>query len=81
MCAQRKAAKKVVSEDDAIAANIASFGDDIGKITNWITSMFEVQSRFEMGSEEYEVLEYRIRSGQLLQQNAMGYVAPHSNVR
>lgn len=71
MCAQRKAAKKVVTEDDAIAANIASFGDDIGKITNWITSMFEVQSRFEKESTEYEVLEYRIRSGQLLQQNAI----------
>lgn len=71
MCVQRKAPKKLVVEDDAIASNIASFGDDIGKTTNWITSMFEVQSHFEKGSEEYKVLEYRIMCGQLFQQNAI----------
>ena len=65
MCIQRKAQKKIVTEEDAIAANIASFGDDIGKTTNWITSMFEVRSHYEKGSKEYEVLNYRIRCGQL----------------
>ena len=80
MCVQRKASKKIVTEEDAVAANIASFGDDIGKTTNWITSMFEVQSHFEKGSREYETLAYRISCGELFQQNAMGYVAPHSNV-
>lgn len=81
MCVQRRASKKIVTEDDAITANIASFGDEIGKTTNWITSMFEVQSHFAKDSEEYKTLEYRIMSGQLFQQNAMGNVAPHSNVR
>lgn len=71
MCVQRRARKKIVSDDDAIAANIASFGDEIGKTTNWITSMFEVQSHFNKESEEYKVLEYRIMSGQLFQQNAI----------
>ena len=80
MCVQRRAAKKLVTEEDAIAANIASFGDDIGKTTNWITSMFEVQSHFEKDSKEYETLAYRINCGELFQQNAMGDVAPHSNV-
>ena len=80
MCVQRKVSKKIVTEDDAVAANIASFGDDIGKTTNWITSMFEVQSHFEKGSREYETLAYRISCGELFQQNAMDYVAPHSNV-
>lgn len=80
MCIQRKAQKKIVTEDDAVAANIASFGDDIGKTTNWITSMFEVRSHFDKDSEEYKTLDYRIKCGQLFQQNAMGYVAPHSNV-
>lgn len=71
MCVQRKAAKKIVSEADAIQANIDSFGDDIGKTTNWITSMFEVQARFEKGSAEYQELDYRIKCGQLYQQNAI----------
>lgn len=65
MCIQRKAQKKIVTEEDAIAANIASFGDEIGKTTNWITSMFEVRSHYEKGSEEYDALSYRIRCGQL----------------
>lgn len=71
MCVQRRAKKKIVSEVDAVAANIASFGDEIGKTTNWITSMFEVQSHFDKDSEEYKTLEYRIMSGQLFQQNAI----------
>lgn len=71
MCVQRKAKKRVVTEEDAIRANINSFGDDIGKITNRITSMFEVQSRFKPGSPEYEELDYRIKCGQLFQQNAI----------
>lgn len=60
-----------MSEDDFIHANIDSFGDDIGKTTNWITSMFDVQAQFEPGSPEYEELDYRIKCGQLFQQNAI----------
>lgn len=71
MCVQRKAGKKVVEEEDLIEANINSFGDDIGKTTNWITSMFDVQAQFEKGSREYEELDYRIKCGQLYQQNAI----------
>lgn len=71
MCAQRKAAKRVSTEDDFIRSNIESFGNDIGQTTNWITSMFEVRSKFENGSTEYDTLSYRIRCGQLYQQNAI----------
>lgn len=71
MCVQRRAEKKIVEEADAISANIASFGDEIGKTTNWITSMFEVQSHFKKDSEEYKALEYRIMAGQLFQQNSI----------
>lgn len=71
MCVQRKAKKKIVSEEDSIQANIDSFGDDIGKTTNWITSMFDVQAQFQKGSKEYEELDYRIKCGQLFQQNAI----------
>lgn len=71
MCVQRKAEKMLPTEEDFIRANIDSFGDDIGKTTNWITSMFEVQARFEKNSPEYKELDYRIKCGQLLQQNAI----------
>ena len=71
MCVQRKASKKIVSEEDFIQANIDSFGDDIGKTTNWITSMFDVQAQYAKGSREYEELDYRIKCGQLFQQNAI----------
>lgn len=71
MCAQRRATKKVPNEDDFIRSNIESFGNDIGQTTNWITSMFEVRARFKKGSEEYDTLSYRIRCGQLYQQNAI----------
>lgn len=70
-CAQRKATKKVPDEYDFVRSNIESFGNEIGQTTNWITSMFEVQSHFEKGSEEYETLAYRIRCGQLYQQNVI----------
>lgn len=65
MCVQRKAAKRIVTEADAIQSNIDSFGDDIGKTTNWITSMFDVQSQYDEDSPEYKELDYRIKCGQL----------------
>lgn len=71
MCAQRKATKKVSSDDDFIQSNIDSFGNDIGRTTNWITSMFDVMAMYEPGSAEYETLQYRIQCGQLYQQNAI----------
>jgi hypothetical protein len=73
MCVQRKAGKKIPTEDDFIRANIESFGNDIGRTTNWITSMFEVRSKFKKGSREYETLSYRIQCGQLYQQNAIKF--------
>lgn len=71
MCAQRKAEKRISSESDFIRSNIESFGNDIGQTTNWITSMFEVRSHFNPDSLEYKTLSYRIRCGQLYQQNAI----------
>lgn len=71
MCAQRNATKVEVTEDLLIQSNIDSFGDAIGKTTNWITTMFDVQSQYAPDSEEYRVLDYRIKCGQLYQQNAI----------
>lgn len=74
MCVQRKAAKKVIEESDLILANKNSFGDEIGKTTNRITTMFDVQAQYAPGSQEYEVLDYRIKCGQLFQQNSIDKV-------
>lgn len=71
MCAQRKAEKRISTEEDFIRSNIDSFGNEIGQTTNWITSMFEMQAGFDEDSEEYKTLAYRIRCGQLYQQNAI----------
>lgn len=71
MCAQRRANKCIPTEQDFIVTNINSFGNEIGQTTNWITSMYEVQSRYEKGSKEYEMLDYRIKCGQLYQQNTI----------
>ena len=71
VCVQRRAEKCIPTEEDIIHANKLAFNDDIGKITNYITSMFDVQSRFKPGSKEYEEMEYRIMCGQLFQQNTI----------
>lgn len=71
MCAQRKAGKCIPTEEDFVKANIASFGNEIGQTTNWITSMFEVQSHYRPESKEYKELTYRIMCGQLYQQNSI----------
>lgn len=71
MCVQRKAQKKVVTEEDIIHANMLAFNDDIGVVTNHVTSMIEVQAGFDPESDEYEMLSYRIMCGQLYQQNTI----------
>lgn len=71
MCVQRKAAKKVIEESDLILANKNSFGDEIGKTTNRATTMFDMQAQFSPDSDEYKVLDYRIKCSQLYQQNAI----------
>ena len=71
MCVQRKAKKKVIEEKDLIIANKNSFGDEIGKVTNRVTTMFDVQAQFPPSSTEYQILDYRIKCGELYQQNTI----------
>lgn len=71
ICLQKKAEKIIPTEDDIIKANKLAFNDDIGVVTNHVTSMIEVQSGFEKGSPEYDTLAYRIMCGQLYQQNTI----------
>ena len=71
VCVQRKAEKKIASENDIIEANKLAFNDDIGTVTNHVTSMIEVQAGFEPNTLEYNTLSYRIMCGQLYQQNTI----------
>ena len=67
-CVQRNAEKIVVTETSVKKTNKAGMGNQVGTITNYVTSMMEVQSHFEKDSNEYKELEYRIECGQLFQQ-------------
>ena len=71
MCIQKDTNKKIVTERDIIATNKAGMGNAVGSITNRVTAMKEVQSRFKKGSREYNELTYRMRCGQLYQQNCL----------
>lgn len=70
-CAQKTAKKKNISEKSIRISNKKAFGNDVGSITNHVTSMKEKQSYFEKNSWEYKELEYRIQCGQLYQQNCL----------
>lgn len=70
-CVQRNTSKVVVTEKEVLKTNKNGMGNQVGTITNYVTSMMEVQSHFEKGSKEYKELEYRIECGQLYQQNEL----------
>lgn len=72
-CGQGTAAKIVPTEEDIINANIASFGNEVGQITNRVTAMYDVRSQYEADSEEYKALSYRIQCGQKFQQDSIDY--------
>jgi len=70
-CVQRKTEKVIVTEDEVKKTNINGMGNKVGTITNYVTSMMEVQSRFAKGSDEFNTLQYRIDCGQLFQQDEL----------
>ena len=71
ICIQRKAEKKLITEELLADANQSSFGDAIGTTTNHITAMYDVMSMFDKNSEEHKIISYRIMCGQLYQQEAI----------
>lgn len=70
-CLQQSAEKVNVTEQDILKTNLNGMGNDVGKITNRVTSMMEVQARFPKDSPEYKELEYRITCGQQFQQDSL----------
>lgn len=71
ICVQRNAGKVIPNEDNLYESNLKGFGNGIGTTTNRITSMFDVQSKYAKSSDEYKTLDYRIKCGQLFQQDAI----------
>lgn len=67
-CVQKKGVKKIPTEADYIQANLNGFGDAIGTITNRITTQYDIQAQYSIGSAEWDKLEYRIACGQKYQQ-------------
>lgn len=71
VCVQQNVDKELVTEAMLVKSNKDGFGDDIGTVTNRITSMFTVKAQFEKDSAEYQELERRIMWGQHYQQMAI----------
>lgn len=70
-CVQHRANKTLVTEQDLITANMLAFGDEIGSVTNMITSQIDKQADFDNDSIEFKLLDNRIKIGQLFQQNTI----------
>lgn len=68
ICIQHNAEKVIPTEDDIIKSNWNGMGNQVGTITNRITTMMEVQSHFPQTSTEYNELNKRIQAGQHFQQ-------------
>lgn len=68
-CIQRKADKKIITEEDLIESNLKGFGSQIGQITNRCTAITSLMANFDKNSEEYKILKYRTQCFQNGQQN------------
>lgn len=71
VCVQKKAEKRVITDELLAQSNELGFGDEIGSITNRITAMYDILTQFDKDSKEYKTLEYRIKCGQQYQQSAI----------
>ena len=67
-CQQHKAPKMLPTEDNIAASNKRGFKNKVGSITNIGTSMLNLQSKFPVGSPEWDELEYRVICIQHFQQ-------------
>lgn len=71
MCEQESSVKKIPTEYDYIMSDINGFGDSIGSVTNKATNMISLREQFDIDSEEYKRLTYRISTMMNYQQNAI----------
>jgi len=68
VCVQHKADKVIPDDKSIIASNKLAFNDDIGTVTNRVTTMIERQANAELTDEAYNELSDRIMCGQHYQQ-------------
>lgn len=71
MCIQSASSKMIPKEKDFVIANKRSFGNMVGTITNYATSMYTVIVNHEEGTPEWNELQYRIITMQDFQQNSI----------
>ncbi|RXZ83378.1 hypothetical protein EBB07_06070 [Paenibacillaceae bacterium] len=71
ICEQAFVEKIIPAEQHLIHANKRAFGDDIGKVTNRGTSLYDVLAKFQPGTAEHREVLYRIMCIQHYQQNAI----------
>jgi hypothetical protein len=71
LCVQSASQKIIPKEKDFILANKRSFGNLVGTITNYATSMYSVIVNFKEGTPEWNELHYRILCMQDFQQNSI----------
>lgn len=71
MCIQSASSKMIPKEKDFVIANKRSFGNMVGTITNYATSMYTVIVNHREGTPEWNELQYRITCMQDFQQNSI----------
>lgn len=71
VCMQRKAAKSVVTDEKLVESNIATFGNEIGQITNRATELYDIRSTVDPESFLYKLISDRIMCMQHYQQCAI----------
>lgn len=67
-CIQHKAKKEIITEESIVNSHMASFGSQIGQITNRCSSMTSLMAKYAPDSAEYQMLEYRTQCMQAVQQ-------------
>lgn len=70
-CLQKKADKKIPSKKDLELSNYLGMDCNVGTVTNKITNMYDVISKYPSNSKENGVLSYRIVCGQQYQQDTI----------
>lgn len=67
-CIQHNAKKEIITEEGVVNSHIASFGSQIGQITNRCSSMTSLMAKYPEDSKEYQTLKYRTQCMQAVQQ-------------
>lgn len=68
VCEQKSTPKENITDVKLRKSNKNGFGNEVGSITNKVTTMYDVLASLEKGSKEYNELMRRIICGQALQQ-------------